>query len=448
MEAWMVEEMRLYASKLRFAGFPEHEIRAKVMFENGKRGHGLPEETLDQCVQNAMKIEPPPPKPSPASVVKLRVASTPSTNVVPMQRIKKSDPSLAALAAEMFDKAPSPARDQQRRNRIELLSYADLKACVVPPYLVDGLLVSDGLTSVIGEPKAGKSYWVLPQALSVATGRSFFDHKVKRGKVAYVCSEGGRARFRQRVDAWLQHHKVDPRELEGRFVLIPTPIRLLNEADAEALLLALGDSYDLAIYDTLARTMGGNENDTADMNAYVDALDHLRGAGANGTQIVVHHTGKDASRGGRGSNALLGAVEREFIITKPQHMFHVAKIGHDRHGDGTWREGYRFKPVDIHEDGPWPGVLVRDNAATEVFLDPRNDALIAACGKAPDKVISIAQAIEVIWEAGKVSTPDYKEDSARRWLNRIPKAPEQPHAATGLQRTKDGVRLVVDKDEE
>lgn len=338
--------------------------------------------------------------------------------------------------------------DPEPRGRVELLSYADMKARPTPAYLVDDILVSDGLTSVIGLPKAGKSYWALPMALCVATGRSFFDRPVKQGRVVYVCTEGGIARFRQRVDAWLQHHGIDARELDGRFVLMPTPISLLNEGDADALQLALGDGWDLGVYDTLARTMGGDENSTFDMSSYVDALDRLRGAGANGTQIVVHHAGKTPSRGGRGSNALTGAVEREFIISKPRRGVHIVRIGHDRHGDGSWKEVYLFHPVDIGEEGPTPGVLVRDDDATAVFLDAKTDALIAACSKAPDKVISTAQAIEVVWEAGRKSKPDYKEDSARSWVGRLPKAPQLPHAATGLQRTKDGVRLATEDDGE
>lgn len=345
-----------------------------------------------------------------------------------------------APADEVFADAPLPQPAPPPRSRIELLSYTDMKNRPIPPYLVDDLLVSDGMTSVIGAPKRGKTYWTLPMALCVATGRPFFGRSVRPGRVVYVCTEGGIGRFRQRIDAHLKHHEIDPGELDGRFVLVPTPIRLLNRDDADALLQALGDGYDLAIYDTLARTMGGNENDTADMNAYVDALDRLRGAGANGTQVVVHHTGKDTSRGGRGSNALPGAVEREFVITRPRRGVHVARISNDRHSDGSWKEVYRFQPVDIGEEGPTPGVLVRDDAATTEFLDPKYDALIAACNEAPGRAISTDKAIDLVWQAGKAAKPDYQRESARRWVDRLPKVP-QWQAASGLQRTDDGVRL-------
>lgn len=88
MEVWMIEEMELYARKLRFARFEEHAILEKLRYENKVRGHGIPDAELVSIASEVMKIELPPepaprskpapaPRPAPApSKVGPRKAST------------------------------------------------------------------------------------------------------------------------------------------------------------------------------------------------------------------------------------------------------------------------------------------------------------------------------------------------------------------------------------
>lgn len=68
--------------------------------------------------------------------------------------------------------------------------------------------------------------------------------------------------------------------------------------------------------DTLSRTMmGGDENSTKDMAAFVSNLDHLRQA--SGAHVaVIHHCGHEGSRM-RGSNVLAAALDLEVRVTGP-----------------------------------------------------------------------------------------------------------------------------------
>ena len=79
--------------------------------------------------------------------------------------------------------------------------------------------------------------------------------------------------------------------------------------------------------DTLARTMSGDENAQQDMNRYVAACDRIREE-TGATELVVHHVGKDAKRGSRGSTVLPGAIEAEFTITKT-NAGHVMRVTED-----------------------------------------------------------------------------------------------------------------------
>jgi hypothetical protein len=76
-----------------------------------------------------------------------------------------------------------------------------------------------------------------------------------------------------------------------------------------------GEMPDLVIVDTLARNFGsGDENSTKDMNAFVESLDLIRAAAVAVT--VIHHTGKDAGRGERGSTALRGAADTVILAAQ------------------------------------------------------------------------------------------------------------------------------------
>src|SRR5690606_13091125 len=71
----------------------------------------------------------------------------------------------------------------------------------------------------------------------------------------------------------------------------------------------------LIVIDTLARSIVGvDENSAKDMGGVIKHLDQLRRA-TGSTILLVHHTGKDASAGARGSSALRAAMDTELEVT-------------------------------------------------------------------------------------------------------------------------------------
>lgn len=79
----------------------------------------------------------------------------------------------------------------------------------------------------------------------------------------------------------------------------------------------------LIVVDTLARSFEGEENSASDMGAFVRACDRIR-AETGATVLVVHHSGKDADKGARGSSALRAACDFEFKVVSPGKK--VAKL--------------------------------------------------------------------------------------------------------------------------
>ncbi|EJE2981451.1 TPA: AAA family ATPase, partial [Escherichia coli] len=77
-----------------------------------------------------------------------------------------------------------------------------------------------------------------------------------------------------------------------------------------------GQPVQLIVIDTLARCFGGNdENDARDMGAFIEGCDTIkRETGA--TVLVVHHSGKDDSKGARGSSSFRAALDAEFNVRR------------------------------------------------------------------------------------------------------------------------------------
>ena len=186
------------------------------------------------------------------------------------------------------------------------------------PYIVKGLLELGKFAVIFGEPGAGKSHLALELALCVAMGRPFFGRKVQRGAVLYLAGEGVSGLHNRIVAARMAEEITGeiPLAIVGKAVVMHEgnvdPQRVT--ATAKALEAATGLPVLLIIVDTLARSMLGDENSAEDMGAFVRACyTVIESIGA--TVTPVHHSGKDAARGARGSSALKGATDTELEVT-------------------------------------------------------------------------------------------------------------------------------------
>ena len=193
-----------------------------------------------------------------------------------------------------------------------IVPISDVKPNLASNYLVKGWLSTTALTVLFGASNTGKTFVSVDLGLHVAAGLQWRGHRVRRGPVVYVAGEGGSG-IHNRLAAALTDR---PDLAAAEFYLLPLPLDLHGEADALALCEAIPcEDPALIVIDTLARSMGiGDENSTKDMNQFIASCDLLRRAtGAH--VMVVHHTGKDQSRGARGASSLYAATDTEIKIT-------------------------------------------------------------------------------------------------------------------------------------
>lgn len=188
------------------------------------------------------------------------------------------------------------------KRRWPLYSDDELDSIPPPSWLVNGI-ITDGLTVLVGDPGAAKTFVALDWALSIASGDSWGGLWVRRRNTLYVTGEGT-AGIPARRRAWRKHREVST----AGFFCIPHPVNLLDPDDSEGLSEDVHTTdAGLLVIDTLARSMAGDENSAQDMGAFVASLDRIRSE-RSCAALVVHHTGVEGSRP-RGSTALRGAAD-------------------------------------------------------------------------------------------------------------------------------------------
>lgn len=247
----------------------------------------------------------------------------------------------AELTDEELVAGPVVSRDLApvKREKFSVQSLATFSQAKAASWIIKGVLPRAALGVVYGDSGAGKTFYVLDQVVAVCRGADWRGNKVKQGRAVYICAEGA-AGFQKRLEAYADHHGVALGDIDmGVITDVPS---FMDKADIKALGLQLKKhgKIDILVVDTYARVMvGGNENDAKDVGlaiAHCELLHRLTGA----MVLLVHHSGKDASRGARGSGALRAAadLEVEVVQTRACRVATVTKMK-----DGEDGKEYPFK---------------------------------------------------------------------------------------------------------
>jgi hypothetical protein len=184
----------------------------------------------------------------------------------------------------------------------------ECEAVEPPEFLIADWLVRDTVTCVYGAPGAYKSFFCLEAGFCLAAGIPFSGRAVPQTSVAYVAAEGQRG-IALRVEALCASHGVRPQR--NSFRLITKPLNLLDDAEVTVFINYLADlerceaiDFGLVVLDTYSQCIAGaDENSQAVASKASSNMIRIR-RDLETTVVYVHHTGKDASRGMRGSDAL------------------------------------------------------------------------------------------------------------------------------------------------
>lgn len=257
---------------------------------------------------------------------------------------------LRKAATEMLVRAKGIARQKKaeslgKQSLLDIMNMEEKEQ----RWLVDGLFPESGLGFLVGDPKVGKSWFVLELARAVAAGRPLSNYdrwRTSQSRVIYWALEDNPGRMQRRNRRLGASHNLGD-------VLIEFDGVTLNDAgliEMGAFLLSQ-PSMRLAIVDTLARAQPQEEGPG---NAYqrdygffgvLRAYFDLLGA----FLVLVHHTRKgNGTVFDRisGSTALLGSCDSAIIMERT-------------HGEGeanlhiTGREANECIIAAKLEDGMW-----------------------------------------------------------------------------------------------
>jgi KaiC/GvpD/RAD55 family RecA-like ATPase len=249
------------------------------------------------------------------------------------------------VLAHLLDKAQSPAL------RYRLLAANDLANQPPMEWLVRGVLPAQGVAAIYGASGSGKSFLALDLCAAVAEGAEWFGRRVKSAPVVYVVLEG-EAGFRQRVRAWEKHHGR-PLPSSLRFIFQPFDLRSAEDVAhlVDAAVATVGPRA-LVVIDTLSRAApAADENSSADMGAIIDGAKSLQ-AKVGGLTTLVHHTGKDETKGLRGHSSLIAALDAAIEVKRisDRREWRIFKTKDE--SDET-AHPFRLEVLEVatHEDG-------------------------------------------------------------------------------------------------
>jgi hypothetical protein len=177
----------------------------------------------------------------------------------------------------------------------------------------------------------------------------------------YVALEGEFG-FRQRVMAW-QTRKGRNIPAGLRFVMQPLDLRSAEDREALAdAVTASGSAGGLLVIDTLNRaTRGADENSSRDMGEIIDAAKALQ-LKLGGTVLLVHHTGKDPTKGLRGHTSLGNVIDACVEVQR----------------DGERRQWLIYKEKEEDDKATYPFRLDVVEVETDEYGDPITSCVVVA----------------------------------------------------------------------
>jgi hypothetical protein len=231
-------------------------------------------------------------------------------------------------------------------------------APVAKRWLIKGIMARGESSAWIAPPGGMKSALMAQASISVASGQDWNGKRSKEvaGVVYFAIERTDLVRRRLQAHGERQNLKGLPIVVVSSTIDLTKPdafkkvIATIREAE-----LVLGVKIGLVIIDTFAKLIaagGGDENSAKDQGVVFANVQRVKNV--TDTHVaLIGHTGKDESKGSRGSNAILGDVDvmvtlagdgdiRTATVTKandaPEGVLfsfksEVHEFGHDEDGD-------------------------------------------------------------------------------------------------------------------
>ena len=214
--------------------------------------------------------------------------------------------------------------------------------------LIKGLLPHSALAQIFGEPGCGKSALAIELACHVALGRAWQNLNVTQTTCGYIALENPTS-IERRVIAWAQYNNVDRDELP--LLILRGELNFAAGIDHAKLieyLRVMGNergAIKLIFIDTQSRLLPGvDENNFDAASSLVRACDAIR-EDLGATVVLIHHSGKDSTRGARGHSAVHGALDTSLEVAD-----RCVTVRKSRDSESGAKFSFELKPVELGTD--------------------------------------------------------------------------------------------------
>ncbi len=104
----------------------------------------------------------------------------------------------------------------------------------------------------------------------------------------------------------------------------------------------------LVVVDTLSRHYGGDENIAKDVAKFIAGLDQLKQE-FNLAILLVHHSGKDSSKGARGSSAMRAALDTEIRVERAESDQMIVSNTKQKDAELFQQKAFELSRVNLHD---------------------------------------------------------------------------------------------------
>ncbi len=311
-------------------------------------------------------------------------------------------------------------------SRFTFRTPSELASLPKMPWRVKNILPATGIAAIFGQSGSGKSFLALDLLAHLSLGRDFYGKKTKACPVVYVCLEGVGG-IANRIAAWEKHHQ---QPLPDTFRVVTDQLSLFNQ-DAKPFALAIknqGLDAGVIVIDTLNQSApAADENTSADMGCIIQnamTLQRLTGS----LVILVHHSGKDTTKGPRGHSSLLAALDVAIEVkrTPAGREWALSKVK-DADDSGKYSFKLESVPIGIDEDGEPVSSCVALPDIMRVFQRPpptgKNqvpalDAIKAHTGRTGSSRISVTEAKNIV-KATLGGEPKHQASAAKTTIDSL-----------------------------
>jgi hypothetical protein len=196
-------------------------------------------------------------------------------------------------------------------SRYKVLWPSDVSSLPPIQWRLKNVLPATGLAAIFGPSGSGKSFLAFDLAAAISQGNDWFGIRTYQASVVYVMLEG-EGGIKNRVLALEQAYGQLP---TNGFGLIAQPFQITTPQDVIDLSEVV-PTGSVVFIDTLNRAAPtSDENSSKEMGTILEAAKALY-ISTNSLVILVHHTGKDTSRGMRGHSSLVAALDGAIEVNR------------------------------------------------------------------------------------------------------------------------------------